>query len=53
MCDHSLDYTVMFLEKMVIRVNVRQQFHNKSLNEDDGGITEKKISIVYCNNLPI
>lgn len=42
MCDHSLDYTVMFPEKMVIRVNVRQQIHNKSLNEDEGGITEKK-----------
>lgn len=36
---------IVFLEKMVIRVNVRQQFYNKSLNKDDGGITERKISI--------
>lgn len=46
MREHGFDDTEScFWRKMVIRVDVRQQFQNISLNKSDGGISEKRTCI--------
>lgn len=46
MCEHGFDDTEScFWREMVIMVDVRQQFQNKSLNKNDGGISEKRTCI--------